>query len=207
MSVRSPFMAFLSLFFVVNSPCFATQKVITMDNWFQVPDGTSLAPFFNPKDCMSQLPWDLADAFSVAAGEIAEEASIVVHPVVTQLTYVLSGRLEVILKELDESVPTTHFVETNQAVLIKPGAFFQLRNVGQEPCRVLYIVSPAYLFEMDDVGNVVYDDAIMIRQKWENLELTQWNATELLPLEYYRKARNESYNRLALKKTSGVKEK
>lgn len=37
---------------------------------FQVPDGTLVSPFFNPKDSQSGLPFDLLDSFSIAGGRI-----------------------------------------------------------------------------------------------------------------------------------------
>lgn len=197
---KSTFAALLSLLVIANSLTGAAPRVFSMDNWFQAPDGTSLSPMFNPKDCMSNLPWDLTDNFSVAVGEIEEEASIVCHPVVTQLTFVLSGKLKVIMKEKDEAVPSTYFVEANQAILIKPGACFQLLNGGDEPCRVLYIVSPAYLFEMDDDGRVVYDDAVLFLPDWDLLEMCGWDIISPLRMKYYIEDRNASYDRLALRK-------
>ena len=50
--------------------------VFSIRDWIKVPDGTLVAPFFNPKDCTSKLPWDLVDAYSIAAGEIKDESSI-----------------------------------------------------------------------------------------------------------------------------------
>ena len=39
-------------------------RVFKIDNSFQVPDGTILSPFLNPKDAFSDLPWDLFEGFS-----------------------------------------------------------------------------------------------------------------------------------------------
>lgn len=190
--------------------CFASiqgtenQHVFSMNHWINVPDGTSVAPFFNPKDCTSDLPWDLVDNFSIAAGEIQKESLIQTLPLVTQLTFVLSGTLEVMIKNTDHAEMVTLQVEANQAVLMKPGSLFQFRNKGDTPCRVLYIVSPAYLFEMDELGSVFYDDAYVLMEDWEQLKLQVWKPQGMAPIESIQKARQESYERLKARK-NGLK--
>ncbi len=171
------------------------RRVFSIRNWIEVPDGTLVAPFFNPKDCTSGLPWDLTENVSIAAGEIHKESSIQTMPLVTQIAFVLSGNLEVIMKEPEDDSPQILQAGTNEAVLMKPGSLFQLRNGGQESCKVLYIVSPAYLFEMDEMGSIVYDDAFVVRESWEELAEQQWHPNGLLPIESLQRARDESYSR------------
>lgn len=190
----------LSLFLSASDTALASERVFSAENWFIVPDGTSLSPFFNPKDCMSDLPWDLTDAFSIAAGEIDDEAAIVYLPAVTQMTYVLSGKLQAVVKEPGDSFPSIFDLEADQSVLIMPGTFFQLRNAGESPCRLLYIVSPAYLFEIDREGKVVYDDSIPVNLTWEELEQCGWRPAGIPAADDWRKARSECYERLAEKK-------
>ena len=60
-------------------------------------------------------------------------------------------------------------LDGEQAVLTRPGTFFQLINSTTVPCRVLYITSPSYLFEMDQNGQVKYDDAIALDEDWQEL--------------------------------------
>ena len=187
------------LYLMVLLPGFtsASENIFSLNNWFPIPDGTLLSPFFNPKDSMSGLPWDLTDAFSVAAGEIGEEASIVYNPVVMQLTYVLSGRLEAVVKSQEDPSALTYFLEANQAVLIGAGSFFQLRNAGEHPCLVLYIVSPAYVFETDGEGTVVYDDTLLIGHSWEELEGCGWHPEGLPSYQDSLRERNAAYGRMA----------
>jgi hypothetical protein len=123
-------------------------------------------------------------------------------PLVTQIVFVLSGSLEVIIKEAQDDLPKVLHAEANEAVLTKPGSLFQLRNVGEESCRVLYIVSPAYLFEMDETGSVVYDDAFIVKESWEQLKQQRWKPLLLPSLECLRTAREESYLRLQSLKLS-----
>ncbi|MBS0653284.1 MAG: hypothetical protein JSR39_07125 [Verrucomicrobia bacterium] len=176
--------------------CSEDQEVFSIRNWIEVPDGTLVAPFFNPKDCTSHLPWDLIDEVSIAAGEIRKETMIHTMPLVTQIVFVLSGSLEVIIKEAKDDLPKVLHAEANEAVLTKAGSLFQLRNRGEGSCRVLYIVSPAYLFEMDEAGSVVYDDAFIVKESWEQLKQQRWKPFQLPSLESLRTAREESYLRL-----------
>ncbi len=190
-----PAIAFMATFFA-SIECTEDQRVFSIRNWIKVPDGTLVAPFFNPKDCTSNLPWDLIDDLSIAAGEIHKETSIHTMPLVTQIVFVLSGSLEVIIKEAEDDVPKVLHAEANEAVLTKSGSLFQLRNRGEGSCRVLYIVSPAYLFEMDELGSVVYDDAFIVKESWEQLGQQHWKPSALPSLESLRIAREESYLRL-----------
>ncbi|MBS0635378.1 MAG: cupin domain-containing protein [Verrucomicrobia bacterium] len=190
---------YLVLLFAACSLHAADNRVFKADNWITVPDGTRLSPFFNPKDCTSGLPWDLLDTVSLAMGEVATESSIHIMPLVTQITFVLSGSLEVVIKEPDQMVAVTHTLKPQQAVLTKPGSFFQLRNKGSEPCRVLYIVSPAYLFELDETQGVVYDDSFIVEETWQKLESLNWKLPSIPSQEKMAQARQESYMRLSSK--------
>lgn len=74
---------------------------IKIDQYFYIPDGTLLAPYFNPRDSMSDLPFDLVDGFSVASGIIKPgvESIIHYHPHVAQLYFVLSRELLIKIKD------------------------------------------------------------------------------------------------------------
>lgn len=184
-----------------NIQCAEEPLVFSIDHWIQVTDGTSVAPFFNPKDCTSKLPWDLVEHLSIAAGEIETESTIQTLPLVTQITYVLSGTLEVVIKTADQTEPVRLAVEANQAVLMKPGSLFQFKNTGDKACRVLYIVSPAYLFEMDASGGVLYDDAFIVTESWDELRKQNWKPNGLPCLEAMKAAREESYSRMKGRKS------
>lgn len=71
------------------------KQVFRIKEGFIVPDGTKIYPFLNAKDSMSSLPFDLLDGFSIAAGEIfpGTQSKIHIHPLITQVTFVLKGKL------------------------------------------------------------------------------------------------------------------
>ena len=118
-------------------------------------------------------------------------------PLITQVTFVLSGSLEVTTKDLQDENPTVDILEPKQAILTKPGSLVQFRNVGNDPCQVLYIVSPAYLFEMDENGAVIYDDSFIVQENWDQLRLQNWKPVGVTPSEKQKVAREESSKRIA----------
>ena len=151
-------------------------SVFSITEPFRVPDGTWVSPFLNAKDSQSDLPFDLLDGFSLAAGMIDPNSCSAIHvmPFVTQVTFVRSGSLAVKMKGPDDTEPYILRLAAEEAVLTEPGAFFQLINEGTESCEVLYIVSPAYVFEMSAEGAVLYDDAVVLDVGWDDLAATGW---------------------------------
>jgi hypothetical protein len=151
-------------------------NVFQATNGIRVPDGTHVFPFLNSNDVESGLPPGLLDAFSLAIGEIEPNSSskIHVHPLVTQVAFVLDGRLEVRLRDDSTPEPYTIQLAQHQAALTRPGAFLQLINKSVFPCRVLYVVGPAYVFEVDDQKRPTYDDAIALDESWEELAQLNW---------------------------------
>jgi len=162
-------------------------KVFRIRDYFCVPDGTFVSPFLNSKDNQSGLPFDLLGGFSLAAGKIETDSKSKIHimPHVTQVTFVREGKLEVMMKS-DEGEPYPLNLERNEAVLSKPGTFFQLINNCLEPCEVLYIVSPAYLYEKSG-DTVLYDDSVVLEEDWEQLSMPGWKPKENLPTLVQRK--------------------
>ncbi|MGH8631900.1 MAG: hypothetical protein ACREU7_14210 [Burkholderiales bacterium] len=61
-------------------------------------------------------------------------------------------------------------------------------------CRVLYIVSPPYVFLETD-GKLVYDDAIVLGNDWETLAKQQWQSHAL-----------ENPDRVCAKRQNAIKE-
>jgi mannose-6-phosphate isomerase-like protein (cupin superfamily) len=151
-------------------------RVFSITAPFRVPDGTWVSPFLNAKDGQSDLPFDLLDGFSLAAGVIDPNSCSKIHvmPFVIQVTFVRSGDLAVKMKGPDEAEPYILRLTAGQAVLTEPGVFFQLINEGSERCEVLYIVSPAYVFEMSPEGAVLYDDAAVLEEGCNYLAATGW---------------------------------
>jgi len=146
-------------------------RIFRPRGFFTVPDGTDVSPFMNATDAMQQdVPWGALGDMSIAAGRIGARVMswIHVHPVVTQVTYLVSGRLGIRMKEAKLPQPYDLELGAGMAVLTEPGTLFQLRNTNDEVAEVLYIVSPSYTFEMAD-GKAVYDDAVLIAKTWEEL--------------------------------------
>ena len=170
---------------------------------FRVPDGTWVSPFLNAKDSQSDLPFDLLDGFSLAAGTIDPNSCSKIHvmPFVTQVTFVRSGNLAVRMKGPDDMAPYILRLTAGQAVLTEPGVFFQLINKGSEHCDVLYVVSPAYVFETDPGGGVLYDDSVVLEADWEGLAAAGWRPAQAMPT---RRQRKEAIRRLPESKKKGL---
>jgi len=151
------------------------KRIFEIEEPFPVPDGTLVSPFLNAKDTKSGLPFDLLDGVSVAAGIIEPQSRSKIHIMlfVTQVTFVRRGKLEVWMKSEDDVEPYALPLKEDQAALTRPGTFFQLVNNDAEPCQVLYIVSPAYVFEVLN-GAVLYDDATVLEENWEDLRVAGW---------------------------------
>jgi hypothetical protein len=150
-------------------------RIFNISPPFPIPDGTLVSPFLNPADTQSGLPLDLSLGFSLAAGTLLPGmvSKIQVLPFVTQVTFVLAGTLTMRLKAPADATPCTLTIQPRQAVLSEAGSFFQLINAGEEPCEVLYIVSPAYLFVRDG-EKITYDDSVVLDEDWDELEAAGW---------------------------------
>ncbi len=167
----------------------------------RAPDGTLVSPFLNSRDSTSGLPFDLLEGFSIAAGTIEPHSQSKIHvmPFVTQVAFVRGGELTVRMKAANDERPYTLTVGTDEAIVTESGAFLQLVNETKEPCEVLYIVSPAYVFEFDD-GKVIYDDSLVLDETWAELEAARWRSSRALPtLEQ----RIQAESRLAAKSRLG----
>ena len=156
-------------------------RVFSPQEFFPVPDGTLVSPFLNPMYLNSGFPRDLGATFSLAAGTIEAhvESKIHVHPHVVQVTYVIKGTLMIKLKDPSTEEPYELALESAQAGVVEPGTFLQLINPGDLPASVLYIVGPPYVFEIDESGHVVYDDAVVLDQDWSQLSRLDWAPPEL----------------------------
>lgn len=108
---------------------------------------------------------------SLALGEIPPNtvSKIHIHPVVSQLTWVVSGELTIKMKDPSDNAPYILDLKAEESVFTEAGTFFQLINNSSESCRVLYVVSPAFLFEINKDGVVSYNDAIVLDEGWDTL--------------------------------------
>ena len=156
-------------------------RLFTIENFVRVPDGTLVAPFLNSKDSNSGLPADLLGDISIAAGiiESGVRSKIHVMPLVTQITFVMQGTLEVYMKDSQIDEPYSKQLNAQQAVITQPGTFFQLINRSETACRVLYIVNPAYMFLLGTDGKLLYDDSIVLDEDWSGLIAAAWQPDAL----------------------------
>jgi mannose-6-phosphate isomerase-like protein (cupin superfamily) len=170
------------------------KQVFQAGNYVTVPDGTDVSAFLNPTDStQAGLPRDGLGDFSIASGRVRSgvHSWVHVHPIVTQVTYVTSGVLTVRMKEPEAADFYDVRVLPGQAVVSEPGTLFQLRNENASDAYVLYIVSPSYIFYLED-GEVAYDDAILVSTTWEELAARNY---EVPPLQVDRaelRARREA---------------
>ena len=163
-----------------------------------VPDGTLLHPVIGPR----QLHLDgleIVEELSVAVGVLPAgvRSSVHVHPIVHHLTWVLSGQLTVQMKDHQSDEPYQLDVPERTSVVTKPGTFFQLINRSRSECQVLYIVGPAFVFELDEDNKVLYNDALVLEETWEDLAKKNWKVPALEDLDAIRKERNASLERLS----------
>jgi len=151
------------------------KRIFEIAEPFRVLDGTLVSPFLNARDAKSGLPFDLLESVSVAAGiiEPGTRSKIHIMPFVTQVTFVRRGKLQVWMKSQEDPEEYSLQLQDDQAVLTRPGTFFQLVNNDLKPCYVLYIVSPAYVFEELN-GEVFYEDATVLDEGWEGIRAEAW---------------------------------
>jgi hypothetical protein len=174
------------------------QRIFRLTNGFVVPDETIVYPFLNSKDAKSEIPWGVSNLTSIAVGLIAPLTSsrIHVHPIVTLITWVIQGRLTIKMKEKDNPKPYEVEIGPEQAALIEPSTFLQHINRTDMVCRVLYIVSPAYVYLPPSEAGKGYDDAIVLTHNWETVEQADWMLPELTDLALLESARAKAITRL-----------
>jgi hypothetical protein len=174
------------------------ERIFQATDGFLVPDGTHVFPFLNSNDVGSGLPPGLLDDFSLAIGEIGGDScsKIHVHPCVKQVTMVIEGRLDVRMRRDPMGEPVTIHLAQHQAVLTQPGDFLQLINRSRFSCRVIYVVGPAYVFLINDDGQVIYDDAVSLDESWEQLAEFDWKPPGLLEAKVARKRRDDALRRI-----------
>ena len=183
------------------------QRVFQPRGYFEVPDGTEVSPFLNATDVyQDDVPWDALGDLSIASGRIRPRvhSSVHVHPIVTQVTYVVSGSLTVRMMDAGAAEAYELSVNPGSAVITRPGTLFQLLNDSDAVAEVLYIVTPSYVFEMEG-GTVKYDDAFIVAATWEDLFAANYDVPALTvrPDELGTR-RAESLGRLAMRKAGGA---
>jgi hypothetical protein len=140
--------------------------------------------------------WD--DGLSIALGVIPPHtvSKIHLHPLVTQVTLVLHGALRVVMKDTAQESPYSLDLVAEQGTIARPGTLLQYVNQGGAECRVLYIVSPAFVYEVDANGSVLYNDALVLDDDWKELAAAGWAALQPHNLDDIRAARCTAVKRL-----------
>jgi mannose-6-phosphate isomerase-like protein (cupin superfamily) len=172
-------------------------RIYKIENGVVVPDGTTVYEIIGPVQSSNEgLP--IIEEHSLAQGVLDpnEKSSVHVHPIISHLTWVISGELTVGMKDKNSEDMYFITVKPNETVLTEPGTFFQLLNNGKDICKVLYIVAPAFIYEVDENGNVLYNDQIVLNMTWEELRKNNWTIPELNNLDEIKKSRIQSLNRL-----------
>lgn len=172
-------------------------KIYRIENGVVVPDGTTVYEIIGPvQSSLAKLP--IIEEESLAFGELdpGERSHVHVHPIITHLTWVVSGTLTVGMKDKDSSEMYFIEVKEKETVLTQPGTFFQLLNNSDKICQVLYIVAPAFIFEVNEKGEVLYNDQIVLDLSWEQLKAQNWEIPELKDIEKIKVAREASLERL-----------
>jgi uncharacterized cupin superfamily protein len=146
------------------------KQVFQVGEGFKVPDGTFVHSALDPRSAATNRVSGI-DNLSLAIGVIPPGVSsaIHLHPIVTQATWVLSGALTVKMKDAHLNAPYELQLSPEQSALTLPGTFFQLQNRSSQECRVLYVVTPAFIFEVDPDGKVLYNDALVLQESWQEL--------------------------------------
>lgn len=175
-------------------------RIFCVRDGIAVPDGTVVHSVIDP----GQLQRDgllMMEELSVALGALPSgtKSRIHVHPIVHHLTWVLSGKLTLKMKDTEASSPYMLDLAERQAAITEPGTFFQLINRSNAACQALYIVSPAFVLEIDDRGEVRYNDAVVLDATWGELAQLKWKIPELVDLQFTKKKRNEAIKRLSIR--------
>lgn len=184
------------------------REVFRRSQPFLVPDGTLLSPFLSPLDSESGLPGEVATALSevsIAEGLLpsATKSRIQFHPHTCLITFVLDGELTVRMQGPRDDYRTPLLLSPGEAVITERGSYLQLINDSSTECRVLYIVTPAYVFLLE--GDVVeYDDAVVLDDGWDALRERDWRPEVPVPSSHERtRARDEVLRRVAQNSPNG----
>jgi hypothetical protein len=165
--------------------------------FFPLPDGTRVAPVLNPWDANARgLPPAALPGASVAVGEIPGGGSSKphLHPIVSQVTWVLEGTLRIRMKGPHDGGAYELELPAGAGVLTEPMTFLQLVNADtRRIARVLYIVTPAYIHLPGEGG---YEDAVVFEQTWEQLVAEGFPAGRVGDLEATRRRRAAALEKL-----------
>ena len=178
--------------------------------------GTALGAWMAVRVQMTQMPQLVAlfNGFGGMASLLVGWAALVPgSSTFTLVTIILKGSLSIHMK--DPGTPDMRYTLLLKhdpdpgnkgfglaAALTLPGTFIQHDNSqGREPAQVLYLTSPAFVFEPGPTPESMpsYDDAIVVGKDWARLAQEGWQPAELNDPSHSYAARRRAMNRLARK--------
>ena len=111
-------------------------------------------PEFAAPDEIPVRPFDLAPSrnMALAEGRIEPGARYHVHAhrTIEQITYVVSGEVEVLSFDAGADGPGSVRLAAGQAVVTLPGESLEFRCAGEVAARVLFITAPPYPADNSD---------------------------------------------------------
>ncbi len=173
------------------------EKIFGVGEGIAVPDGTIIHSILDPRIAsQGMVPW--IDDVSFTFGRIPPgvTSKIHLHPVIKQLTWILSGRLTIKMKDPTSETAYALELSENQMSLTEAGTFFQMINTNDEECRVLYVNAPGFIFELAKDGSVLYNDALVLDQNWDELSAMDWVVPQIVGVDAFKRERDKSRQRL-----------
>ncbi|MCB1197391.1 MAG: cupin domain-containing protein [Deltaproteobacteria bacterium] len=144
--------------------------IFSKGDFFQVPDGTLVQTIIGPQDIYNAGFSPLTEV-NLAYGKIhAKTTSLIhLHPCVSQITHVISGSIKITMQVPFEQSYTLE-LRQGQSIVTPKNTFFQLNNPFDHECIVQYIVTPAFLFQQDATGSILYNDAVTFGKIWADVD-------------------------------------
>jgi len=135
---------------------------------FLLPDKTWLRNIFSNNDVSNEF----VDKLSLSIGEISPQtkSSIHIHPFVTQVTFVLEGEVVVLSKQFNSLKKSMETLEKDECIITEPNTFYQVENKSQRLSKVLYVVTPSFLFIVNSDGTLKYNDALVLSDDWQYID-------------------------------------
>ncbi len=114
---------------------------------------------FAAPDEIPVRPFDLAPARNMALAEGLIEPGaryrVHAHRTIEQITYVVSGEVEVLSFDAEAGATGSVRLAAGEAVVTLPGQSLEFRCIGEAAARVLFITAPPY--PADNSDTVVLD--------------------------------------------------
>lgn len=179
------------------------RHVFKIEDGVVVPDGTVVHPIIGPRQ-MTEARIGMFEEMSLALGHLPPDtvSDIHIHPFCNHLTWVIEGTLTVKMKDPSLPEPYELTFHERELVLTRSGTFFQLINKSDKLVQTLYGCAPAFVFELDDNGEITYNDQIVPGKTWRELAEINWCLEEMKDLEQLRRDREAAIKRMIARQGS-----